>query len=205
MEEGWGKIQSASNLRRYRTAQGDRKDITKHHEAIDSGGREDRTSRRPYPSDLANRKEDANRKEGKLKTRRGTQSLTLSSRKDSQEGAQPSKEKNEQTSRSQGEEKKPARMASSSGSKPTTEERLSAMDEALENLKQMLNYQLDFLQNLDIEAGRRLERLEGDITTTKFEISEELGKLHKELKNPKKEFEDRITQLEEKMAKLNND
>jgi uncharacterized protein YceH (UPF0502 family) len=79
------------------------------------------------------------------------------------------------------------------------------MDEALENLKQMLNYQLDFLQNLDIEAGRRLERLEGDITTTKFEISEELGKLHKELKNPKKEFEDRIAQLEEKMAKLNSD
>ena len=58
---------------------------------------------------------------------------------------------------------------------------------------------------MDIEAGRRLERLEGDITTTKFEISEELGKLHKELKNPKKEFEDRITQLEEKMAQLNND
>jgi chromosome segregation ATPase len=163
------------------------------------------TARRPYPSDLANRKEDANRKEGKLKTRRGTQSLTLSSRRDSQEGAQPNKEKNERTSRSQGEEKKPTRMASSSRSKPTTEERLSAMDEALENLKQMLNYQLDFLQNLDIEAGRRLERLEGDITTTKFEISEELGKLHKELKNPKKEFEDKITQLEEKMAKLNSD
>jgi uncharacterized protein YceH (UPF0502 family) len=72
-------------------------------------------------------------------------------------------------------------------------------------MKQMLHYQLDFLQNLDEEAGRRMERLEGDITTTKFEISEELGKLHKELKNPKKEFEDRITQLEEKMAKLNSE
>jgi len=83
-------------------------------------------------------------------------------------------------------------MTSSSGSKPTTEERLSAMDEALEKLKQMLNYQLDFLQNMDIEAGRRLERLEGDITTTKFEIFEELGKLHKELKNPKKKFGDKI-------------
>jgi hypothetical protein len=65
-------------------------------------------------------------------------------------------------------------MASSSGSKPSTEERLNAMDVALENLKQMLNYQLDFLQNLDIDAGRRLETLEGDITTTKFEITEEL-------------------------------
>ena len=60
------------------------------------------------------------------------------------------------------------------------------MDVALENLKQILNYQLDFLQNMDIDARRRLETLEGDITTTKFEIAEELGKLHKELKDPKK-------------------
>ena len=64
----------------------------------------------------------------------------------------------------------------------------------------MLNYQLGFLQNLDIDAGIILERLEGDITTTKFEITEELDKLHKELKDPKKEFETRITQTEEKMA-----
>jgi Txe/YoeB family toxin of Txe-Axe toxin-antitoxin module len=79
------------------------------------------------------------------------------------------------------------------------------MDVALENLKQMLNYQLKFLQNLDIDTGRRLETLEGDITTTKFEITEELEKLRKELKDPKKEFETRITQLEEKMAQLNNE
>jgi chromosome segregation ATPase len=96
-------------------------------------------------------------------------------------------------------------MASSSGSKPSTKERLNAMDVALENLKQMLNYQLDFLQNLDIDAGRRLETLEGDTTTTKFEITKELSKLHEELKDPKKEFETKITQLEEKMAQLNNE
>jgi hypothetical protein len=45
------------------------------------------------------------------------------------------------------------------------------MDVTLENLKQMLNYQLEFLQNLDINAGRRLEMLEGDIITTKFELT----------------------------------
>jgi chromosome segregation ATPase len=96
-------------------------------------------------------------------------------------------------------------MATSSGAKPTTEERLNAMDQALEKLKQMLNYQLDFLQNLDEEAGRRMEQLEGDLNTLKFRITEELGKLHKELKSPKEEFEERIAQLEDKMAKLNSD
>jgi uncharacterized protein involved in exopolysaccharide biosynthesis len=140
-----------------------------------------------------------------LKSGRGTQPLIPISRRDSQEGIRPSYEKIERSSRSQGEEKKSPNMASSSGSKPSTEERLNAMDVALENLKQMLNYQLDFLQNLDIDAGRRLETLEGDITTTKFEITEELDKLHKELKNPKKEFEARIAQLEEKMAQLNSE
>jgi len=78
------------------------------------------------------------------------------------------------------------------------------MDAALENLKQMFNFQLNFLQNLDIDAGRRLETLEGDITTTKFEITAELGKLHKELKNPKKKVVAKIIGLEEKMAQLNN-
>lgn len=96
-------------------------------------------------------------------------------------------------------------MASSSGSKPNTEDRLNALEDALKNLKQMLNHQLDFLQNLDIDAGRRLELLEGDITTTKFELTEELGKLRKELKDPKQEFEVRVNQLEEKMAQLNKD
>ena len=69
----------------------------------------------------------------------------------------------------------------------------------------MMNYQLEFLQNLDEEAGRQMEQLEGDLNTLKFGITKKLGKLHKELKSPKKEFEERITQLEDKMAKLNSD
>jgi hypothetical protein len=85
------------------------------------------------------------------------------------------------------------------------EERLKAMDSTLENLKQMLQFQLDFLENLDSEAGRRMEKLEQDITTTKFGFTEELSKLHQELKNPKKEFEERIGQLEVKMSQLNNE
>jgi septal ring factor EnvC (AmiA/AmiB activator) len=108
-------------------------------------------------------------------------------------------------SRTPGEEKKATEMAANSGSKPTTEDRLNALEGTLENLKQMLNHQLDFLQNLDIDAGRRLEMLEGDITTMKFELTEELGKLRKELKDPKQEFEARVSQLEEKMAQLNKD
>jgi chromosome segregation ATPase len=96
-------------------------------------------------------------------------------------------------------------MASGSDNKPSTEERLKAMDTALENLKQLLQFQLDFLENLDSEAGRRMEKLEEDITTTKIGFTEELGKLHRELKNPQQEFEERIDQLEAKMAQLNND
>jgi hypothetical protein len=96
-------------------------------------------------------------------------------------------------------------MAASSSTKPSLEERLKAMDSTLENLKQMLQFQLDFLENLDSEAGRRMEKLEQDITTTKFGFTEELSKLHQELKNPKKEFEERIGQLEEKMSQLNNE
>jgi chromosome segregation ATPase len=96
-------------------------------------------------------------------------------------------------------------MASGSNNKPNTEERLKAMDTALENLKQLLQFQLDFLENLDSEAGRRMEKLEEDITTTKIGFTEELGKLHRELKNPQQEFEERIDQLEAKMAQLNSD
>jgi hypothetical protein len=48
---------------------------------------------------------------------------------------------------------------------------------------------LDFLENLDTEAGHRLEQLEVDITITKIGFAEELDKLHKELKNPQQEFE----------------
>jgi hypothetical protein len=90
-------------------------------------------------------------------------------------------------------------MASGSGSKPTTEERLNSLEEALQRLKHMLDHQLDFLENLDIDAGRCLEMLEADITTTKFGLTEELGKLRKELKDPKQEFENRVSCLEEKM------
>jgi len=48
-------------------------------------------------------------------------------------------------------------MASSSTDKSSTEERLKEMDKALENLKQLLQNQLDFVENLDTEAGRRME------------------------------------------------
>jgi hypothetical protein len=81
-------------------------------------------------------------------------------------------------------------MASSSSSKPSTEERLKKMDKALENLKQLLQFQLDFLENLDLEAGRRMEKLEEDITTAKLGFTEEMDKLHRELKNPQQEFEE---------------
>jgi hypothetical protein len=57
----------------------------------------------------------------------------------------------------------------------------------------------EFLQNLDIEVGRRLEILEADITSTKFGLLEELGKLRKDLKEPKKEFEYKVSKLEEQM------
>jgi len=75
--------------------------------------------------------------------------------------------------------------------------------ESLKKMKQMLQYQLDFLENLDLEAGRRLEQLEQDISTVNFGFTEEINKLHQELKNPKDEFEERIGQLEGKMSKLN--
>jgi len=48
-------------------------------------------------------------------------------------------------------------MASSSKGPLSTEERLKQMESTLENLQQMLQHQLDFLENLDVEAGRRLE------------------------------------------------
>jgi hypothetical protein len=95
-------------------------------------------------------------------------------------------------------------MASSSKGKLSTEERLKEMDKALANLQQLLQHQLDFLENLDVEAGRRLEQLEADITMTKIGFAEELDKLHKELKNPQQEFDERMEQLEAKMAQLNS-
>ena len=94
---------------------------------------------------------------------------------------------------------------SNSGNKPTTEERLNSLEDNLQRLKQMLEDQLDFLQNLDIDAGRRLEMLEADIITTKFGLTEEMGKLRKELRDPKQEFENRVSNLEEKMKQLNKE
>jgi hypothetical protein len=107
------------------------------------------------------------------------------------------------TVRNQSARNRGGEMAASSSSNLTMEERLKLMDAALESLKQTLQYQLDFLENLDSEAGRRLEQLEQDISTVKFGFTEELSKLHQELKNPKDEFEERIGQLEGKMSKLN--
>jgi hypothetical protein len=95
-------------------------------------------------------------------------------------------------------------MASSSKGPMSTEERLKEMDKTLANLQQMLQHQLDFLENLDVEAGRRLEQLESDITLTKIGFAEELDKLHQELKNPQQEFDERMEQLEAKMAQLNS-
>jgi len=95
-------------------------------------------------------------------------------------------------------------MVSSSKGKLSTEERLKEMDKALANLQQLLQNQLDFLENLDVGAGRRLEQLEVDITMTKIGFTEEMDKLHKELKNPQQEFDERMEELEAKMAQLNS-
>jgi predicted nucleic acid-binding Zn-ribbon protein len=76
---------------------------------------------------------------------------------------------------------------------------LASLEENWQHLKNQLNYLDDFLQNLDIDAGRRLEMLEEEITSTKFGLSEELGKLCKDLKDPKKEFEERVSNLEQQM------
>jgi hypothetical protein len=94
-------------------------------------------------------------------------------------------------------------MAASSSRPLPVEERLKQLDEKLEKLKNMLQYQLDFLENLDSEAGRRMEQLEQDLSFVKIGFTEELDKLHQELKSPQERFEDRIGGLEDKLAKLN--
>jgi len=95
-------------------------------------------------------------------------------------------------------------MASSSKGPMSTEERLKQMEATLANLQQMLQHQLDFLENLDVEAGRRLEQLESDITMTKIGFAEELDKLNQELKSPQQGFDERMEELEAKMAQLNS-
>jgi len=94
-------------------------------------------------------------------------------------------------------------MAASSSRSIPVEERLKQLDEKLEKLKNMLQFQLDFLENLDSEAGRRMEQLEQDLSFVKIGFTEELDKLHQELKSPQEQFEDRIGDLEDKLAKLN--
>jgi predicted RNase H-like nuclease (RuvC/YqgF family) len=96
-------------------------------------------------------------------------------------------------------------MASSSCSKPTVEERISALEESMQKLRGMLNHLDEFLQNLDSEAGRRMERLELDILHTKTGMCEELDDLKKELQDPQKEIEGRVKILEQKMEQLNNE
>jgi hypothetical protein len=59
------------------------------------------------------------------------------------------------------------------------------------------------LENLDSEAGRRMEQLEQDLSFVKIGFTEELDKLHQELKSPQEKFEDRIGDLEDKLSKLN--
>jgi hypothetical protein len=95
------------------------------------------------------------------------------------------------------------KMAASTSRPLTVEERLKHLDDKLEKLKNMLQFQLDFLENLDSEAGRRMEQLEQDLSFVKIGFTEELDKLHQELKSPQERFEDRIGDLEDKLSKLN--
>jgi peptidoglycan hydrolase CwlO-like protein len=96
-------------------------------------------------------------------------------------------------------------MASSSGPKPTVEARLTALEEKLENLRGLMTNLDEFLQNLDSEAGRRMEALENDIIYTRSGLSEEIWKLRKELGKPKQDHEERMRNLEQQMEQLNKD
>jgi exonuclease VII small subunit len=96
-------------------------------------------------------------------------------------------------------------MASSSGNKPTMEERIAELEGSVQKLCNQLISLDDFLQNLDSEAGRHMEMLENDIIHTKSGLSEELWKLRKEMKDPKKEFEERVSSLEQQMEQMNKE
>jgi hypothetical protein len=172
-------------------------DKAQYHEKASFRHGGDRESTRPYLTDSTNRMEIMSMEEGGNKLKAPPQSHPIP--------MQRSLEYSPVKQQGAGRSGRRPEMASSSDNKPSTEERLKAMDTALENLKQLLQFQLDFLENLDSEAGRRMEKLEEDITTTKIGFTEELGKLHRELKNPQQEFEERIDQLEAKMAQLNSE
>ena len=105
--------------------------------------------------------------------------------------------------KSRGSVSKAEKMAASSSRPLTVEERLKQLDDKLEKLKNMLQFQLDFLENLDSEAGRRMEQLEQDLSFVKIGFSEELEKLQQELQNPQERFADRIGELEDKLSKMN--
>jgi hypothetical protein len=180
-----------------------------HHLVVEIPGKAITPARHPCFSDHANRLGEANLEEPAVKkgSREGPPhpECIREQVRQSRRG-RVIKDKNVCTScDSPGEARKAKVMASSSGSKPMTEERLNSLEDNLQRLKQMLEHQLDFLQNLDIDAGRRLEMLEDDITSTNCGLTEELGKLRKELKDPKQEFENRINSLEEKMEQLNKE
>jgi len=96
-------------------------------------------------------------------------------------------------------------MASSSGPKPTVDARLTVLEEKFENLRVLMTNLDEFLQNLDSEAGRRMEALENDIIYTRFGLSEEIWKLRKELGKPNQDHEERIRNLEQQMEQLNKD
>jgi hypothetical protein len=96
-------------------------------------------------------------------------------------------------------------MASSSGNKPSMEERITALEEDVQKLRGLLINLEDFLQNLDSEAGRRMEVPENDILYTRSGLSEELWKLRKDMENPKHEHEERVRSLEQQMEQLNKE
>jgi uncharacterized protein YydD (DUF2326 family) len=85
------------------------------------------------------------------------------------------------------------------------EERIAGLEENVQKLRSQLISLDDFLQNLDSEAGRRMEMLENDIIHTKSGLCEELWKLRKDLKDPKRDFEERVSSLEQQMVQMNKE
>ena len=75
----------------------------------------------------------------------------------------------------------------------------------MQKFQGMLNHLDEFLQNLDSEEGRCMERLELDILHTKTGMCEDLNDLKKELQDPQKEIEGRVKILEQKMEQINNE
>jgi hypothetical protein len=85
--------------------------------------------------------------------------------------------------RARGEE-----MAASSSQNLSVEERLKQLDDTLEKLKQSLQFQLDFLENLDTEAGRRMEQLEQDLSSVKIRFSRRTRQTSSRVEKPSGEI-----------------